>query len=100
MLRASLFESSHNFTFFSSLLTFLVSNAKSSDSQQILVSSAKRKKEKNFDEFGKSLMQIRNKSGPKTDPWGTPQDMSHREEEWPFTETNCFRLLRYELNLS
>ena len=60
----------------------------------MLVSSAKRKKDRNCDEFGRSLMQIKNSSGPRTDPWGTPQDMLGREEGWPLIETNCLRLLR------
>ena len=49
----------------------------------MLVSSAKRKKDRNCDEFDRSLMKIKNSSGLRTDPWGTPQDMLVREEERP-----------------
>ena len=39
------------------------------------MSSAKRKKERTLDTFGKSFMSIKNNNGPSTDPCGTSQDM-------------------------
>jgi len=34
-----------------------------------------------------SFMYKRNKSGPKTDPWGTPQETGNLLELHPFTDT-------------
>ena len=33
--------------------------------------------------YAKSFMYIKNKSGPKTDPWGTPQVIEAMSEDTP-----------------
>jgi len=37
-------------------------------------------------------MYKRNKSGPKTDPWGTPQETGNLVELQLFTDTYCILL--------
>ena len=56
----------------SSLFTVFTISCSFEDSKNIFVSSANKKNLSLFDIFGKSLIYIRNKSGPRTEPWGTP----------------------------
>ena len=42
----------------------------------------------------KSLMYIRNKSGPNIKPWGTPALILAQDELWPLRITLCFLFLR------
>jgi len=56
MFTASLFEPSQSLTFLSSLLTFFVGSGRFSDLQQMLVSSVNRKKDKNWNELGRSII--------------------------------------------
>ena len=39
--------------------------------------------------FNKSLIQIRNDNGPKTEPWGTPAVAFSQDESCPFRTTSC-----------
>ena len=42
---------------------------------------------------------MRNKSGPNTDPCGTPNgQISERSESTPLVETYCLCLYKYEVN--
>ena len=36
---------------------------------------------------GRSLMKIKNKSGPRIEPWGTPARIFFQSEDWPFKTT-------------
>ena len=38
---------------------------------------------------------MRNKSSPKTDPWGTPDSIEAHSDSDPLTLTLCFQFLRY-----
>ena len=40
-----------------------------------------------FNSFVKSLMQIRKRSGPRIDPWGTPAKIGLQNEVYPFNTT-------------
>ena len=44
--------------------------------------------------FVKSLIYIKNRSGPKTDLWETSALISTHEEDWPLKTTICFLLFR------
>ena len=39
-------------------------------------------------------MYNKNSSGPRTDPWGTPQLIPSDSEDSPLIETYCLRLLK------
>ena len=41
---------------------------------------------------GRSLMNIRNKSRPRTEPWGTPDFIGFHIDVTPFKTTLCFLL--------
>ena len=45
-----------------------------------------------------SLMYKRNKTGPKMDPWGTPDEtFPHVHDQWvPITDTACVMLSKNE----
>lgn len=45
-------------------------------------------------QLGKSLMNIRKRSRPKTEPCGTPDTTSVRDELLPFQVIYCERLVR------
>ena len=36
---------------------------------------------------GRSLIKMRNRAGPKTDPWGTPDRTGTGSEAWPSNTT-------------
>ena len=36
---------------------------------------------------GRSLIKMRNRTGPKTDPWGTPDRTGTGSEAWPSNTT-------------
>ena len=36
---------------------------------------------------GRSLINIKKRTGPKTDPWGTPDKTGTRSEAWPSNTT-------------
>ena len=38
----------------------------------------------------RSFIYIRKKSGPKTDPWGTPASIGDQEDSWPFKRTHWY----------
>ena len=42
----------------------------------------------------KSVMYIRNKSGPNIDPWGTPALIVAQDELWPLRISLCFLFLK------
>ena len=43
---------------------------------------------------------MRNRSGPNTEQCGTPCFIINLLESYPFIDTNCCLLLRYDLNQS
>ena len=48
--------------------------------------------------FGKSLIFIINRRGPRIDPCGTPYSVSSTSEQEDSNGTYCFLLVRYELS--
>ena len=56
-----------------------------------LVSSANKWKSKKLEQWWKSLMYNKKKIGPRTDPWGTPHEISTGIKVTPFTVTVCRR---------
>ena len=96
----SLFAHSQLKTFSSSELIKLSSMFMSLCWKDKFASSAKRWKSRSFEQLWKSLTYIKNKSGPSTDPWGTPQDTAWVSEFIAPRETNCDLLLKYEVNQS
>ena len=62
------------------------------------VSSAKWKLVELCIHWCKSFMYIRNRRGPKTDPWGTPCSVRVRSDFSPSIDTNCCLSVRYDLN--
>ena len=58
-----------------------------------VVSSANNSVRK-FVAFGKSFINSKKRSGPKTEPWGTPQVIFLLADSMPFIETNCSLSLR------
>ena len=40
--------------------------------------------------LGRSFIKIKNRSGPKTDPWGTPLSTSNSSDSCPLITTFCF----------
>ena len=45
-----------------------------------------------------SLTNSKNRSGPKIDPWGTPQQILDKSEKWLFMLTLNARSVKYYLN--
>ena len=95
---ANLFVVNHLSTFFSSLFMVYSKRSRLSDLKYILVSSAKRQNLSFLQTAGKSLMKMRNNSGPKTEPCGTPHITSSTSDDAPFTSTYCFLLVKYDWN--
>ena len=48
-------------------------------------------------QFGKSLMQIKNKKGPRISPCGTPHLSKQILEREPLTRHRCVQLVKYDL---
>jgi hypothetical protein len=53
-----------------------------------VVSSAK-SKDRKLEQVGRSLIYIRNKMGPKIDPWGTPMEISDSSLKESLIATVC-----------
>ena len=45
-----------------------------------------------------SLTYRENKSGPKLEPWGTPEVGSYCKDVAPHALTDCFRPIKYDFN--
>ena len=58
-----------------------------------VVSSAKSSVKKSV-ALGRSFMNNRKRSGPKTEPWGTPHLIIFFSDSVPFMQTNCSLFLR------
>ena len=59
-----------------------------------LVSSTNKWKSKKLEQWWRSLMYNKKKIGPRTDPWGTPHEISTGIKVTPFTVTVCRRFAR------
>ena len=46
----------------------------------------------------RGLVYMTNKTGTRTDPWGTPNDSGMGSESCPSTETNCILPVKYDFN--
>ena len=80
--------------FASSVLTILITSSIFLPSMKTLVSSANRIENNLSDTLGRSLMQIKKNSGPKTDPCGTPQVTVFEVDLELFILTNCCLFVR------
>ena len=65
-----------------------------------VLSSANKVKRKKSDELRKSLMKIKDKSGPSTEPWEPPCVIEQSSEFTSFIDTHCSRLNKYDLSHS
>ena len=98
--RVGLLNQSQIKTFSNATLTSFCKEEKSLSWVQRKVSSAKSLTYK-FVAQGKSLINNKNKSGPKIDPWGTPNSTLVNEDLIPFGNlTNWDLELKYDLNKS
>ena len=79
---------------FKSVLTSLFSFLIELLRYKILVSSAKWWTLQNFIAWLRSFIYNKNRRGPRTDPWGTPQFILVRPESKPFMDTYWLRLDR------
>ena len=57
-------------------------------------SSANKCKSKELVQFLKSLIYSKKRSGPRTEPWGTPHEIGNSSEFVFPIEVNCFLLCR------
>ena len=80
MFRVNLFASNQSQTLISSSLTIDSNNGNDLSLYKRLVSSAKRKNSNLLEEAEISLIYNKNNSGPRTDPWGTPQATAYFSE--------------------
>ena len=85
---------SQSVRFFMSRLIYLLSLFTDLLKWSKFVSSAKWWTFQNFIGRFRSLIYIKNKSGPSTEPWATPYFTEDWLDIWPFIETNCFLLKR------
>ena len=65
-----------------------------------LVSSAKWWTLHNFIAWSRSFMYNKDRSGPRPDPWGTPQFIIARPDSYPFVDTYWLRLDKQDLKQS
>ena len=72
----------------------LASSSEFDTAMEIRVSSAKHLAIECMMQFSMSLINMRNKIGPNTVPWGTPLRISEMREWQPSTTTDCWRLER------
>ena len=99
--KVSLLVINHSCSFLSSLFIIVSIKSKSSASTYMFVLSANKMMQSNrFETFRKSFIYSRNSNGPRTDPWGTPHDISSVFEFILLKDTNCDLLLKYEKNRS
>ena len=85
---------------FKSALTSLFSFLIELPRHNRLVSSAKWWTLQNFIDWFRSFIYNKKSKGSRTDPWGTPQFIAARPESYPFINTYCLWLDRYDLNQS
>lgn len=81
MLRESLLEVSQLYRLFRSLLISEFKVCKELEKNVNVVSSAKIRGELCENALGKSLIYIRNRIGPRTEPWGTPHRIGEGVDE-------------------
>ena len=62
--------------------------------KKIFISSAKSFGVAEVNAFWMSFTYSKKRSGPRTEPWGTPQPMTEVLEHAPLTDVNCLRPLR------
>ena len=67
-------------------------------SKNKLASSVNKWKSNILEHLWISFIYSKNKSGPRTDPWGTPQVISQCSDWTLLTVTNCFLPLKYDTN--
>ena len=71
--KVSLFSVSHVDIFYNSEFRISIADSMLSPSIKTLVSLANKIENISFETLLRSLIYIMNKSGPSTEPWGTPQ---------------------------
>ena len=85
-------------TSFPSILFFTFSVEALSKLQLSVISSVKRVNLKKLEHFGKSLINIENKNGPRMEPCGTPQLIVCISDDLPFSKTHCLLYVKYDSN--
>ena len=85
VLKVNLLALNHSQTRNSSWVALLHHSAGLDDDICNVVSSAKSKVNRRFEQLGRSLIRIRNKIGPKIDPCGTPQVILRSDDEVALT---------------
>ena len=95
IFNVSLLAASQTVNFASSVLRIPITSSILLPSMKSLVSSANRIENNLSDTLGRSLMQIKKNSGPKTDPCGTPQVTVFEVDLELFIVTNCYLFVRY-----
>ena len=88
ILRYSLLDFIHSATAWSSCFKISSRSLRSFLEQYILVSSANKWKQSNFEVLGRSLMYSKNNRGPRTDPWSIPQVIKRELDLEPLIHTN------------
>ena len=94
IFNVSLLAASQTVNFASSVLRILITSSIFLPSMKTLVSTANRIENNLSDTLGKSLMQIKKNSEPKTDPCGTPQVKVFEVDLELFILTNCWLFVR------
>ena len=94
IFNVSLLTASQTVNFASSVLRIPITSLIFLPSMKTLVSSANRIENNLSDTLGRSLMQIKKNSGPKTDPCGTPQVTDFEVDLELFILTNCCLFVR------
>lgn len=70
-------------------MTFVSRDSKDDSAENKLESSANRWKSNKFEQLEKSLIYKRKRSGPRTEPWGTPHEMTAEDEVVLPIDTDC-----------
>ena len=94
IFNVSFLAASQTVNFASSVLRIPITSSICLPSMKTLVSSANRIENNLSDTLGRSLMQIKKNSGPKTDPCGTPQVIFFEVDLELFILTNCCLFVR------
>ena len=88
--KVSLFSVSHVVIFSNSEFRISIADSMLYPSIKTLVSSANEIENISFETLLRSLIYIMNKSGPRTEPWGTPQVITLVCDLLLSRNTNCF----------
>ena len=92
------FLSHHSWNLFKSALRRFVRCRTEGSEEERVASSAKKSNAQHVMDNGKSLIYTRNRTGPRTDPWGTPAEISFGSDSLAETCTCCVLFVTYDSN--